>query len=98
MARCHVRFSLVRAPGFVDGPGWSAENVDMKVAKKSPTRRHTLTLPASAMALLNEMRGTTPKSRYLQRLLESEAEQRQRKAFYARASAAYTPQVCKETL
>jgi hypothetical protein len=70
----------------------------MKVVKKSPASRHTLTLPARAMALLDEMRGKTPKSRYVERLLESEAEQRKRKIFYARAVAAYTPEVCRETL
>lgn len=82
----------------------------MKVAGKSPFRRRarrtknavpsrrTLTLPAHSIALLDDLRGATPKSRFLEQLLEETAAKAERDAFYARAAAAYTPVVCKETL
>lgn len=70
----------------------------MIVAKKSPSRRRTLTLPPDAIDLLDELRGETPKSQYLEVLLKEAQAAREKEAFYARASAAYTPKICEETL
>lgn len=50
------------------------------------------------MGLLNRLRGSTSKSRYLEELLRAEAEAREKRAFYAGAVAAYTQRVCEETL
>ncbi|MFZ4682966.1 MAG: hypothetical protein ACOYMS_10720 [Terrimicrobiaceae bacterium] len=70
----------------------------MKVAKKSPVSRQTLTLPAPAIRLLDSLRDDTPKSTFLHHLLEGEARRRERRHFYQQAVAAYTPEVCEQTL
>ncbi len=70
----------------------------MKVAKKSSGNRQTLTLPGPAIKLLDKMRAGAPKSAFLHRLLEMEARRRERRQFYLQAAAAYTPEVCEETL
>jgi hypothetical protein len=49
----------------------------MKVARKSPVSRQTLTLPAPAIRLLDSLRDDTPKSTFLHRLLEGEARRRE---------------------
>jgi len=83
---------------FVEVSGRRAHGECMGVAKKSSLSRQTLTLPARALELLNEMRGDAPKSVFLHRLLEKEAARRDRLDFYARATAAYTRKVSEETL
>ena len=70
----------------------------MKVVKKSPQSRQTLTLPGPAIRLLDELRADTPKSTFLCQLLDTEARRREQRRFYLEAAAAYTPKVCEETL
>ena len=70
----------------------------MKVVRKSPESRRTLTLPFAALEILDELRDSTPKSVYIQSLLEKEKSRRMRRAFYREAVAAYTPDVCLEAL
>ena len=70
----------------------------MKVAKKSPESRQTITLPRSAFDILDVLRGETPKSVFVQELIEREKRRREREAFYRKAVAAYTQEVQAETL
>jgi hypothetical protein len=70
----------------------------MKVAKKSPQERRTLTLPLAAFALLDRLRGGAPRSAYLERLLERENRRLEQERFHAEVNAAYTVEVCEETL
>ncbi|MGF1657169.1 MAG: hypothetical protein ACFCU3_09345 [Verrucomicrobiales bacterium] len=70
----------------------------MNVAKKSPGGRQTITLPVGAVVLLDQLRGSTPKSQYLEELLRAEEATQEKRAFYAGAVAAYTNRVCEETL
>ncbi len=70
----------------------------MKVAKKSPGSRQTLTLSRSAFDLLDVLRGGLPKSVFVQELLEKEKVRREREMFYRDAVAAYTPEVRRKTL
>lgn len=70
----------------------------MKVAKKSLGSRQTITLPRSAFDILDALRGETPKSVFVQELIEREKRRREREAFCRRAVAAYTPEVQAETL
>ena len=70
----------------------------MKVAKKSPESRQTITLTRSAFEILDVLRGETPKSVFVQELIEREKRRREREAFYRKAVAAYTPEVQAETL
>jgi DNA topoisomerase VI subunit A len=44
------------------------------------------------------LRGETPKSVFVQELIEKEKRRREREAFYRKAVAAYTPEVQAETL
>jgi len=69
----------------------------LKVVKKSPLRR-TLTLSAEALSLLERMRGRSPKSTYVEKLLREEAGRMERSAFYEQVNQAYTSKVCEETL
>jgi hypothetical protein len=71
---------------------------DMKVASKSPLRRRTLTLPLRAFSLLDRLRDEKSRSAYLERLLEREYRRIEQERFYAAVNAAYTPEVCEETL
>ena len=70
----------------------------MKVAEKSPTPRRTLTLPTHSLKLLDELRGSTAKSAYLEQLLERERLQLEDARWVADMNAAYTPEVCEQTL
>jgi hypothetical protein len=71
----------------------------MKVAKKSSGNlRKTLTLNESSVMLVEELRDGKPKSVFIGELLDAESRRRQQKEFYAAATAAYTPEVAKETL
>jgi hypothetical protein len=70
----------------------------MKVASKSPIRRRTLTLPLAALSLLDQLREGQSRSAYLERLLEREYRRIERERFHAEVNAAYTPEVCEETL
>ena len=70
----------------------------MKIAKKSPQSRQTLTLSRLAFDILDMLRGGLPKSVFVQELLEKEKLRREREVFYRDAVAAYTPDVCRETL
>lgn len=70
----------------------------MKVAKKSSPTRRTLTLAPDAVDLLDHLRGTLPKSVYLEHLLEREQRRKEDEQFYEAANSAYTPVVCEETL
>ena len=69
----------------------------LKVVKKSPNRG-TLTLSGEALRLLERMRGKSPKSTYVEKLLREEAGRLERSAFYEEANQAYTSRVCEETL
>jgi L-fucose mutarotase/ribose pyranase (RbsD/FucU family) len=69
----------------------------LKVAKKSP-KRGTLTLSGEALALLDRMRGRSPKSTYVENLLKKEMGRLERSAFYEEANRAYTSKVCEETI
>jgi hypothetical protein len=70
----------------------------VKVAKKSPVNRWTITVNRNAVELLDALRGDTPKSVYVEGLIQKENSRREREAFYRRVTAAYTPEVCAETL
>jgi hypothetical protein len=70
----------------------------MRVAKKSPHRRRTLTLPVDAFLLLDRLRGEAPRSTYLGNLLERECRRIDQERFHAQVNAAYTAEVCEETL
>jgi hypothetical protein len=70
----------------------------MKVAKKSPLRRRTLTLPLAAFPLLDRLRGETSRSAYVEGLLERENSRVEEERVQAEVNAAYTPEVCEETL
>jgi hypothetical protein len=70
----------------------------MKVAKKSPLSRQTLTLTRPAFDILEVLRGDLPKSVFVQKLLEKEKLRRDAEVFYREAMAAYTPEVRLETL
>jgi len=70
----------------------------MKVAKKSPARRRTLTLPLAAFPILDRLRGEISRSAYVEGLLEREHDRVEQERFYAEVNAAYTAEVCKETL
>ena len=70
----------------------------MRVAKKSPHRRRTLTLPVDAFLLLDGLRGEAPRSAYLGSLLEREYRRIEQERFHAQVNAAYTAEVCEETL
>jgi hypothetical protein len=70
----------------------------MKVAKKSSIRRRTLTLPVAAFPLLDHLRGETSRSAYLEGLLEREHHRVEQERFQAEVNAAYTAEVCEETL
>jgi len=50
------------------------------------------------MRLLEELRGETSKSAYVQALLEKERDRQTRRAIYRETVAAYTPDVCRQTL
>ena len=70
----------------------------MKVAKKSPRSRHTLTLSRPSLEILELLRGGLPKSVFLHELLVKEKMRSDREVFYRDAVAAYTPEVRRETL
>lgn len=70
----------------------------MKVAKKSREKRRTITLPITAYSLLERLRGESSRSAYVQSLLEREDRRSQEERFHAEVTAAYTPEVCQETL
>ena len=71
----------------------------MKVAKKSPVnRRRTITLDEPSIELIEALREDRPKSVFVGELVKAEAARRARKEFYATATAAYTPEVSKQTL
>jgi len=76
----------------------SPQIVRMKIAKKSSQSRQTLTLSRPAFDILDILRGGLPKSVFVQELLEKEKLRREREVFYRDAVAAYTPEVCRETL
>jgi hypothetical protein len=70
----------------------------MKVASKSPQSRQTLTLTHKAFAMLDHLRGESPKSVFVEELLAKEKSRREREALYRTAVSAYTPKVREETL
>ena len=70
----------------------------MKVAKKSPMGRRTLTLPLAAFPTLDRLRGKTSRSAYVEGLLEREHHRVEQERFQAGVNAAYTAEVCEETL
>jgi hypothetical protein len=70
----------------------------VKVAKKSPASRRTLTLTRSAFGMLDSLRGEMPKSVFVEELLAKEKKRREREAFYRTAVSAYGPEVREETL
>jgi hypothetical protein len=70
----------------------------MKVARKSPLGRRTLTLPLAAFPILDRLRGETSRSAYVETLLEREHYRVEEERFHAAVNAAYTAEVCQETL
>lgn len=70
----------------------------MKVARKSPSSRQTLTLTRRAFGVLDSLRGECPKSVFIEELLAKEQSRREREVFYQTAVTAYTPKVREETL
>ena len=70
----------------------------MKVAKKSPPSRRTLTLPIAAFPLLDRLRGERSRSAYVEGLLKREHARTEQERFQAEVNAAYTAEVCEETL
>ena len=70
----------------------------MKVVKKSPSSRQTLTLTRKSFDILEVLRGDLPKSAFVQELIEKEKLHRDAEIFYREALAAYTPEVRLETL
>jgi hypothetical protein len=70
----------------------------MKVAKKSPLRRRTLTLPLAAFPILDRLRGEASRSAYVEGLLEREHSRVEQERFQAEVNIAYTLEVCEETL
>ena len=55
-------------------------------------------MSGEALSLLERMRGKSPKSTYVERLLRKEAGRLERSIFYEEANSAYTSKVCEETL
>lgn len=89
------------APEFresLDKSRQSPERKCVKVASKSPPSRRTLTLALPVVELMDRLRGSVSKARFVQLLIENEAAKREKDAFYARAARAYTPAVREETL
>jgi hypothetical protein len=70
----------------------------MKVVKKSPSSRQTLTLTRKSFDILEALRGNLPKSVFVQELIEKEKLHRDEEIFYREALAAYTQEVRLETL
>ncbi|MEO6785762.1 MAG: hypothetical protein ABI318_06480 [Chthoniobacteraceae bacterium] len=77
----------------------------MKVAKKSPRKRRvvaasraTLTLPVGTYRIIDELRGDTTRSAWLESLVGTEKVRREREALAALCRQQYTPEVCRETL
>jgi len=70
----------------------------MKVVAKSPPSRQTLTLTRGAFDILDSLRGSVPKSVFVEELLTKEKKRREREVFYRTAVASYTPDVRLETL
>jgi len=77
----------------------------MKVAKKSPKKhliksraRATLTLSIETYQKIDALRGEATRSAWVQELIDAEEARREREAFIERVNAAYTPEVCAETL
>ncbi|MFZ4484429.1 MAG: hypothetical protein ACOYOL_10670 [Chthoniobacterales bacterium] len=70
----------------------------MTIAAKSLNSRHTLTLSRGAFGILDNLRGSVPKSVFVEELLTKEKKRREREAFYRTAVASYTPDVRLETL
>ena len=77
----------------------------MKVAKKSPrkrravtTSRATLTLPGKTYRIIDELRGGTARSTWLESLVEKEKVRLEREALAELCRQQYTPEVCRETL
>jgi hypothetical protein len=72
----------------------------MKVAKKSPSTssRATLTLAAETYAKIDQLRGEQSRSAWVQRLVESEEQRRDRERLAQKLSQEYTAAVARETL
>jgi len=77
----------------------------MKVAKKSPKKRRiaaasraTLTLPLGTYRIIDQLRGDTTRSAWLESLVSSEKVRREREALAELCRQQYTPEVCRETL
>lgn len=71
----------------------------MKVALKSPSSRHTLTLPKSAVELLDSLRQETPKSTYIHQLLKREDAAARKRKFFGHVRTVYDdPTIRRETL
>ncbi|MEO8353612.1 MAG: hypothetical protein ABI680_17940 [Chthoniobacteraceae bacterium] len=74
----------------------------MKAAKKSravsPAPPCTVTLPAEAVARIDELRGNQPPAALIEKLIEAEWERRQRALFIKTVEREYTPEVRESTL
>jgi hypothetical protein len=57
-----------------------------------------LTLPTGVFRQIDKLRGSSPRSVYLSRLLQEEERRHERKRFFAEVNAAYTPEVSRQTL
>lgn len=77
----------------------------MKVAKKSPRRaseapprRATLTLPVETYGKIDRLRGEKSRSAWIQRLIETEEERRERELLRQTLNEEYSAAVVRETL
>ena len=76
----------------------------MKVAKKSPRKavaaagRATLTLSLEAYRKIDALRGDSPRSVWVQELIDREEARRERARFAVTVGEQYTDAVCRQTL
>jgi len=70
----------------------------MKVAKKSPEKRSTLTVTRATYDAIGHLAAGRPRSAVVDELVSSEMRRRQREALARRLEAEYTGRVCQETL
>jgi hypothetical protein len=70
----------------------------MNFAPEPTEGPEALTLTRKALGILDGLRGEVPRSVFVEELLSTEKNRREREAFYRTAVASYTPKVREETL
>lgn len=96
----YVGWKLIR----LDAPDRGVQQSRMKVARKSPAKRRTpaeratLTLTREIYHKIDDLRGTEPRSTWVQSLIEREVQDRERAQLAETLIEQYTPAVCRETL